>query len=464
VRGLRAAYALAAAYALVFFALGADRYVTHRSVEDLGIFVQSLASAGHGFANTIEGQSHFAVHFSPVLYAISPLLVLAHSALALVAVQAVAGALVAPPLYLLARKRTSHRLGLGIAAVALLYPPLGGVTFTEFHENGLVPAATLWLLYALDARRWRLATALACITLGIKEDQSFIVAWLGAVAFVSARRRDDRAGARTALVVVALALATIPFYFAVVRPLAGARGAWHPLVFLHATDSAGDISFARALTDRLGYVALALTPLLFLPLRSPLWVLAIPGFAETLVSHAPVTYTMGQHYAAVWIPYVLAAFGAALCDIARTRAAFAGRLCTACACLCALEYVVADPLHPRYFLGPYRARDARLDRFLTTLPPQLDVGTQEELYTHLGFDPRATLGIECLPRFALFDFDYPASNWIVRDGPLLRALVARGTYRPVRSDGKIRLFERTGPAGRAPGAPPEPGAFEFVPC
>jgi len=460
----RTVWLLAALYATIFFCLGAVRYAAHRSVEDLGIFVQTLATAGRGFTNTIEGQSHFAVHFSPALYLIAPLLSLAHSPLALVAAQAAAGALVAPPLYLLARKRASAAVALGIAGVALLYPPLGGVTFTEFHENGLVPAATLWLLYALDARKWSVAFALAALTLGIKEDQSVIVAWLGFCAFLAARRANDASGARAALALSALALATIPLYFFLIRPLAGAQGAWHPLVFLHAVDPGARVGFGRGMTDRLGYLALAFAPLLFLPLRSPAVLLALPGFAETLVSRAPVTYTMGQHYAAVWIPYVLLAFAFAVCDLARAETRRAARALAACAALCAVNYAVANPLHPHYFLRSYEPRDARLDAFLATLPPQLEVGTQEEAYTHLGFDRNATLGIECLPRYALFDFDFPDSNWVVRDGPLLRALVAQGRYRLERRDGGIELYRRRGPAGRAPGAPPPADAYEFKAC
>ncbi|MBD5657467.1 MAG: DUF2079 domain-containing protein [Candidatus Eremiobacteraeota bacterium] len=460
----RVMYATGALYAIAFFALGCDRYIAHRSVEDLGIFVQSLATAGHGFTNTIEGQSHFAVHFSPTLYLFAPFLQFAHSPLLLVAVQAIAGALVAPPLFYMARKRAGDDVALGVAGVALLYPPLAGVTFTEFHENGLVPAATLWFLCALDARKWRAALALTFVTVGLKEDQSVIIAWLGTFAFIRARRTSDRDGERMALALIAIALAAIPLYFGLVRPLAGARGPWHPLVFLHVADPTADIGFTRAILDRLGYVALAFAPLLLLPFRSHLLILAVPGFAETLVSRAPVTYTMGQHYAAVWIPYVLLAFADATCAIAANRPHRTQRLLIACAALCATMYLIANPLHPKYFLRAYQPRDAHLDHFLTTLPPQLDVGTQEEIYTHLGFDRRATLGIECLPAYALFDFDYPDSNWVIRDGPLLKTLVTQHRYELMRADGAIKLFARIGPTGRAPGAPPPSNPYEFSPC
>src|SRR5439155_13970730 len=57
-----------AAYALAFVALGYVRYVAHRNFVDLGIFTQTTASAFGCFCNPIEG-SHWAFHFSPILYA-----------------------------------------------------------------------------------------------------------------------------------------------------------------------------------------------------------------------------------------------------------------------------------------------------------------------------------------------------------------------------------------------------------
>src|SRR5260370_42647987 len=87
-----------AAYALVFFALGYVRYAGHRNFVDLGIFAQTAASAFGCFCNPIEG-SHWAFHFSPVLYVVGAVVAVWHSALALVAVQALAGALTAPPIY-----------------------------------------------------------------------------------------------------------------------------------------------------------------------------------------------------------------------------------------------------------------------------------------------------------------------------------------------------------------------------
>ena len=66
-------------YAIVFSLLGANRYATYHSGADLGLFAQSIDTAFRGFHNTFEAGSHFAYHFSPILYLCAPLLWAARS-------------------------------------------------------------------------------------------------------------------------------------------------------------------------------------------------------------------------------------------------------------------------------------------------------------------------------------------------------------------------------------------------
>ncbi len=73
------------------------------------------------------------------------------SPLTLVALQALAGALVAPPIYALVRARSDAGSARLAALVVWLYPPLAGLVFGDFHENGFAPAAVAWTLYAFDA-------------------------------------------------------------------------------------------------------------------------------------------------------------------------------------------------------------------------------------------------------------------------------------------------------------------------
>ncbi|GAC1651839.1 MAG: hypothetical protein NVS9B12_00620 [Vulcanimicrobiaceae bacterium] len=452
---LRDVWIGAVAYFVLFSFLGADRYVAHRSAEDFGIFYQSIASAFSGFHNTIEGASHFTVHFSPVLYLLAPLVWATHSGLPLVFVQAAANACVAPALFLIARKRVDERVALWIGSIGFFYPPLWGVTFTDFHENGLVPATMVWMIYALDARKFRVAFALAVLALCIKEDQAIFLALFGAGAFIFYRRGGEQAGWRWSLWTVTLSVVAFAAFFEIIRPLAGASGPWHPSVFYTLTKPDAARGFAVGLSDRLGYLMLAFAPLAFIPFRSVFLLGAVAPFAEVLLSRAPVTYTMGQHYAAVWIPYVLVAFVLAACRLQREKPRTARTALRVAFAAAAIIFAIANPLHPKYFLRAPDIRDAQLDRFIASLPEQIDVGTQEEAFTHMGFYRYATLGMEQYPQYALFDWNFPDSNWVVRDGPRILAAVKTGRYQIERSQDNIVLYRRVGakPAGLPDASP-----------
>ena len=113
--------AMCTVYAGALTLLGINRYAAYHSGADLGEFVQTIATPFSGFGDTPEGGSHFLHHFSPLLYLFSPVLLLAHSPVALIALQAIGGALVAPPIYLLVRKRAGEGLALlaGVRNAAL---------------------------------------------------------------------------------------------------------------------------------------------------------------------------------------------------------------------------------------------------------------------------------------------------------------------------------------------------------
>jgi uncharacterized membrane protein len=206
-------------YALVWFGLGVWRYTIFRASFDDGIFTQIISSAFSGFQGTPEfgGVNHFVIHFSPDLYAFAPVLLATHSTLSLIAVQAIGGALVAPPIYLIARKRTPEGFAAACAIIALLYPPLASITFADFHENGIEPAAILWLLWAVDAGKIWAAVALALFALGIKED---VAPGMIAGGFAGAwwlARAGDRKRSRLALAIGVMSLVIFVGYFTVVR-------------------------------------------------------------------------------------------------------------------------------------------------------------------------------------------------------------------------------------------------------
>lgn len=428
-------------YAAIFTGLGALKYGVHRNLVDFGIFEQTAASAFGCFCNTIEG-SHWAFHFSPILYLAGAAVAVAHSPIALIALQSTACALVAPAIAAIVGARFDASAARLSALVVWLYPPLAGLAFGDFHENVFAPAAVAWMLWAFTARRARLTLLFALLALAVKEDQAVFLAIAGALGAWCLRGTSM---GRAALVIASASVAVLAGFYFGIQPHAGANANWSPTRFYAWSASDVRALFPVGIAARLGFLALAFVPLLLLPFRSRMMWLAAAPLAEVLLSRMPTTFTMGTHYAGAWIGYVLVPFA---CAIRRIPIPHARRLLAIAAALCVVELLVADPLHPGLNLRGVQARDIDLDGFLATLPRNLDVATQEEAYTHLALaDPRARLLPE-LPTapldacFVLVDRNYPESPRLQEYAAALRVLIRERRYVVVRHSGAVALYAR----------------------
>jgi uncharacterized membrane protein len=423
-----------ALYAAAIAALDAQRYAVHRNFVDFGIFAQTAASAFSCFCNTVEG-SHWAFHFSPILSVPGLLLLVRHSPYVFFTLQGIACAAVAPPIAAMVAARTDLRTGRLAALCVWLYPPLAGLGFDDFHENLFAPAAVAWMLWAFERRRFGAAAISAALVLAVKEDQALFLAWAGAWAAWSLRR-EDPARARFAAVCVVAALLIAAVFFLWIQPHANVNPHWQPERF-YAWTAADLRALPLGIVERLGFLLLISAPLAFLPWRSPMIVAAFPPLAEVLLSRMSTTFTLGTHYAGAWLGWWFGAFA----DAVRTRKALAWALAFA-----AIEFLVADPLHPGLNLRPVQARDRALDAFLASLPHDLPVATQEEAYTHLALrDPHATVlpddpRVPLPARYVLVDEAYPDSPRLQEYGPALHRLERAGILRTIRRDGAITLY------------------------
>ena len=429
---------------MLFAALGWAKYAVHRNLVDFGIFSQTAASAFGCFCNPIEG-SHWAFHFSPILYPVGIVLALAHSPLTLIVLAAVAGALVAPPIYgLVLRERGDVGAARLAAVVAWLYPPLAGLIFGDFHENSFAPAAVAWTLYAFDADLTAGTIVFALATLAIKEDQGAFLAIAGALG--AWYYRGTTRG-KVAAAVAAISVAVLVAFFAFIQPHASADAAfqWRPQRFYAWS---GEGAILPELAARLGFLLLIFVPLLFLPLRTRMIWLAAAPLAEVLLSRMSTTFTLGTHYAGAWIGYVLVAFAFTLRRLDPGRIRLAS---IACVVLCLIEFAVADPLHPGMNLRAVQPRDVALDQFLQTLPNEVSIATQEEAYTHLALtDPYARLlpevpQIDTNACFVLIDRDFPESARLREYNDAFTRLLLDARYTEVAVVGGIELYRRTGP-------------------
>jgi uncharacterized membrane protein len=440
----RTIWIAAAVWAAIFAFLNWWKWISYHANGDFGIFVQTIASGFPAYHNMEEGGNHFGVHFSPVYALFQPLMDPAQTVLPLLVAPAIAGALVGPGMFYLARRLMSPGLALGVAFVALLYPALAGLIFGDPFENVFAPAATVWLLYGFEARKPAVIALAAIAALAVKEDQALFVAATG--LFMAWRYRSEPGNRRNGLIVAAASVATFALYFGVLRPAAG--GHWTGSYFYdwkHATLDVAPITSPIRLT----YVIEVLLPLLFLPLRTPLALLALPPFAELLASPYTILVTNGTHYAGVWIGYVLVAYAYGVATIAPERRA--RWAVTASLVLCLLQLTLASPTHWRVRLSIPNAHDATLTRVLASLPRDATIGAYEEAYSHLGFYPGAVEGLRGTPAFVVIDTTRPTSYFV----PILTQYVhAHPAYALRSDDDGIEVWALHGAPGAGAGAKP----------
>jgi uncharacterized membrane protein len=409
---------------------------------DTGTFVQVVLDAFGGMRNGIEHGTHFRYHWSPSLALLWPFMALTHAALTLQLIQSAATVAVAPLLYALAAPRAGPRLALRVAILGLVYPPLLAVGWGEFHEIGLFAPLALGAIVAADRRRWSAFAACVILACGIREDVCVELALAG-IALGIGNWRSRGAWFATA----ALALAALTLYYGIIIPRLG--GQWVPAHFYEFPFAHGALALTVApflhplafvqtffTRGRLTYLLEAFVPLAFLPLFSRWVLLALPGFAIVLLANTDLVYHMGNHYAALWIPWLLAATAFAAAE----RAAL--RWCTIALALSAIFLAFLNPMHPAHFLRPSYHDIQAAREALACVPAGASVATHDEWFSTIAAQrPQATLATISGVDYLVYADDFPNDEFQVRVRPALRAEVAAGAYREVCRFGAVATYE-----------------------
>ena len=149
---------------------------------DFGIFCQmfyNMKESGLPMT-TMERDgllSHFAVHVSPIYYALLPFYWLAPTPATLQVLQAAVITSAVIPLWKIGKYHnlTGAQQTL-ICAVFLLYPAYSGGTSYDIHENCFLTPLLLWLFYGIDRKNTAITATAAILTLMVKEDATVYVA------------------------------------------------------------------------------------------------------------------------------------------------------------------------------------------------------------------------------------------------------------------------------------------------
>jgi uncharacterized membrane protein len=312
------------------------RYYLYSDI-DLGMFVQAVDGLLHGtLTSSIRGLNWLGDHSSLILLLVAPIYAVARHPITLPAIQAVALALGAIPVFTLARRELGPGwIPLGFAALYLLYPALGYLALYEFHPEALCTVALLAAFACYRASRFRPTLAFAALALLGKEDIALPVAAF-AVAILIARRPG---ATRYAAALGGLALLSLVVSFAVLKPTLSAGEVDYGRMYYHWGETPREVAVAilRRPLDAIGALLVTpdrgpdtvlklqyhlhmLLPLAFLPLASPLTLaITLPTLASHFLSWRPAQHTIYYQYTASVTPFVLAAAVLGMRNLLRRR-------------------------------------------------------------------------------------------------------------------------------------------------
>lgn len=273
---------------------------------DLGIFDHTVYQILKGnFAPVFWG------HFMPVLLFFAPIYMIVPSAVVLLVVQTLIISLGAYPIFGLARKYLgSERLALVVVCIYFLYPPVEYNNLFDFHTDHMFVTSMLFFFYFLE-RGSRVGVILTVVfSMLIKEIFLLQLSFLG--IYMILVKKKWRTG--TALTIVPLMLFLlhvewiVPFFSkGQGRPLGGyahlGSGVFDVVLqILSHPLSAIELIFEQ---KKLEYLFLIFSPLLFVPLLSPLELVpTVPGLGASLLSKLENYYWIGHQYTCTVTPFL----------------------------------------------------------------------------------------------------------------------------------------------------------------
>jgi len=468
----------------IFYAVYFSHYTLlnhHRlgtSAFDIGIQVNWSFNALHGrfwscpvFLGP-DGGYYVGAHAIFAMFGWLPLYALKPGPEVLLIFQASIVGAAAIPLYLFARTQIPRWPAAVVALLFLLYAPIHGPNFYDFHELMPLPFWGFWLFWAIAKRRNFLVAVFTFILYAHREDVPAGVAVLGMFLVVT--------GARPRLGGVLAAVST--FWFIMMKFVIMPRlyHTWFADIYkdLQTVGHPGYGSVVQTvlvnpsfflktlLTEvKAVYFLHVFLPLAFLPLRRPaLALLAIPVFFFTLLTtgYAP-TVSIAFHYTLHGVPYLFGAtvlmlrvlseaprVGTPRIDAARSgairRNAALGAMAAA---MFFHSYAYGAIFQHHTFVGGFgkiefqltpeeQQRYAALQRILALIPPTASVAASENLNPHIA----ARLDAYTL-RFAHGDADY----LLLRRGDLytpstVKSAFDRHPYGLIASEAGIYLFKR----------------------
>jgi len=366
-----------------------------------GHFFQATVLYGPGKFNSLSGHAEYAVPLFAPFYAIKP------GAETLLVIQAIAFGGAAIPLYMFARTMLGRLTSVLLALSYLMFAPLHGPQFYDFHWLPMCIPMYFFLFYAIATRKNWLTYLMVFLLFALREDLAIGVACLGAFLFLTGIR------VRFGLALAFVSSVWFSINKFVIMPWAGSW--WfenlYSELFADGKASYGNVIktlvsnpfFALSTLVRgakLTYLLHMLAPLVFLPVRRFAFLLLFfPGAFLTLMTtgYAP-TISIAFQYTSNWIPFL---FGASVLTLHLMGRGPQGNLRVAaaigavCVTMLSHSYCFGALLQHESFVGGFgrvdfemsdaaRKRYEDLRRVVSHIPPEASVAATEYMSPHVS--------------------------------------------------------------------------------
>ncbi len=438
--------ALMLGYTLLVSVAAIRKFQLYRMGFDLGLIQQAIWNTLHGrllathaydFTDTLMGTDSFFVWlvFAP-LYALAP------TPATLLILQTVTVATGAIPVYLLARDRVGPRwVGLLLAAVYLMYPPVFNGNLYEVRERVMAMVFMLWLLLCLERGWfWRMLIPLT-LALSCRLDTTVGVALVGVYALLT--RRPWRFAATLIVAAIAwnLIVTAWPIPSFTARPgylfsehyaaLGASPGEIVQTALLRPLYTLGVMW--TPLGPKLMFVLGMLVPLAFLALGD--WrtlVVVAPLVALNLLSARKIQWDIYHHYQGLLVPWLVLGAITTLARLGRRAPLGPRTLPLAGAALLGAslvsQLIFGNPV-PALLVTPTSPRLAVANRLAASVPSAAPLAVGSLLTPHVA------------PREGLFlvpgdDFHYAAQPFARAEYALLdlrNSALARQVADPLRN-------------------------------
>lgn len=263
--------------------------------QDVTLYSQALWTTSHGraiFFDSVEGMSHFGIHFVPFYFFLVPLYYLYPDPRVLLLVKGVFVSLSAVPLYAIVRLENSRSVALFLSLSFLLYTPVLNQMIFEFYGLQFLPVVMFSSYYFWKKKKFIFHMLFLIMCLAIREELVTIAVMFGIYSLIRRRRLLWIVG--PILLGVSWAVAA----FRIVIPFFSTVHVYHPSFANIVVEDLLKINAGSLLTrENATFLYWMFCPLLGIaPFLSWEWILGLPIlFGSLYTSHLPAKQ-IDYHY------------------------------------------------------------------------------------------------------------------------------------------------------------------------